>query len=763
MTVDTQLWAKGLPIVGNGFGFVADLTKKVGGAIPGAKEIAWRMTASALKNSIKDMYQGQLVVMGDPSVKPYDRIWIHDIYENMQGQCSVEAVVHSFNAQSGFTTTIYPDCISAVDDTYERYNDQMMRSVLATVGTYAAFAGMSYWSGHNQIWKTELKLGKLIAKGGTSLTKHVKNLAAIYDKDASKLNSKILSITNRFSSPLQASTGIAYYDSLVDQYTHLDKFLSKRTIDGSLDDAINFLKKNGEALQGADPRDVSKILINLTSEPLPSNVTVAFGNYGTVFDNAISDTFKLDSAFYTKLDDLATLLEGATENADDLKDSVKFLRTISQNQKISNAKEMVQLGEALQKSKLVESTADILHDITTGLDTIKDLAKVTDTARDSIKILDNAKGFFKTILTAAGPWGIIVGIASFVIETVVSAVIGAYVTENVERYLQNLQVLQIYPLTKNGYVMTAGLVGHKGLVVGSPTENQQGEWTKWVTDLFGGKAPTGFLSGFVQTFITNDRIRKICSKYRVTNQKVDPLSSTFNVEKMTSDMIESMSKVYAKYALQDEKSIFKVNRYQTIEESYTHAKEYLITSDTTNPVLSAKAQKELVPVVCDAILKGYLEKGVLLLSNDMTKDTIVTGTFNGEQVELPCRFKNGYYNVPILRPEAIIILREICTTYCVYAKFNTEMEDLKKAIQENALVLTSATIINDPSYEGTGYTFRLNTNTNGENPTLDAAVDKVYKTYCTKTEDGTEKINAFFKHYNTKTYEHIILISVPVN
>ena len=90
------------------------------------------MTASALKESTKDMYEGDLIVMGDPSVKPHDRMLISDLYEEMQGACWVEAVVHNFNAQTGFTTNIYADCINEIDDNFERANDIMTKNACST-------------------------------------------------------------------------------------------------------------------------------------------------------------------------------------------------------------------------------------------------------------------------------------------------------------------------------------------------------------------------------------------------------------------------------------------------------------------------------------------------------------------------------------------------------------------------------------------------------------------------------------------------------
>ena len=83
------------------------------------KKIAWRATANALKESVYDMYQGEMIMIGSPSLKPHDRIFLHDRYEDMQGSFLVEGCVHNMSALNGFTTTVYPDCIAVVDDRHE--------------------------------------------------------------------------------------------------------------------------------------------------------------------------------------------------------------------------------------------------------------------------------------------------------------------------------------------------------------------------------------------------------------------------------------------------------------------------------------------------------------------------------------------------------------------------------------------------------------------------------------------------------------------
>lgn len=66
---------------------------------------------SHIRDSFKDMYQDDLIVIGDPSVKPYDFMMINDITLKMSGPAGVGKVVHNFGFDTGFITAIKPDLV----------------------------------------------------------------------------------------------------------------------------------------------------------------------------------------------------------------------------------------------------------------------------------------------------------------------------------------------------------------------------------------------------------------------------------------------------------------------------------------------------------------------------------------------------------------------------------------------------------------------------------------------------------------------------
>lgn len=72
--------------------------------------------SSVLRDFLKEMYKGELVVIGDPTVKPHDFMYVKDTYQDMEGPCLVREVVHHFSFETGFITSITPDALVVTDD-----------------------------------------------------------------------------------------------------------------------------------------------------------------------------------------------------------------------------------------------------------------------------------------------------------------------------------------------------------------------------------------------------------------------------------------------------------------------------------------------------------------------------------------------------------------------------------------------------------------------------------------------------------------------
>jgi hypothetical protein len=77
-------------------------------------KIAENMAACSLRDSLKDMYKGQITIIGDSSIKPHDYIYLNDSYNFMNGPVLAEQVVHHMSIDTGFITNITPDAVSHV-------------------------------------------------------------------------------------------------------------------------------------------------------------------------------------------------------------------------------------------------------------------------------------------------------------------------------------------------------------------------------------------------------------------------------------------------------------------------------------------------------------------------------------------------------------------------------------------------------------------------------------------------------------------------
>lgn len=69
-----------------------------------------------LKDWVKEMYQGDIVLIGNPAINPYDSIYLHDTFVDMKGFIEVKRVTHHLSTSTGFITVIQPDCVCIVDD-----------------------------------------------------------------------------------------------------------------------------------------------------------------------------------------------------------------------------------------------------------------------------------------------------------------------------------------------------------------------------------------------------------------------------------------------------------------------------------------------------------------------------------------------------------------------------------------------------------------------------------------------------------------------
>ena len=73
--------------------------------------LASRYGMSELVNAGKQMYSGEILIVGNPKIETDDVCILNDNYLNMHGPIEVEAITHMFSYETGFVTEIVPNAI----------------------------------------------------------------------------------------------------------------------------------------------------------------------------------------------------------------------------------------------------------------------------------------------------------------------------------------------------------------------------------------------------------------------------------------------------------------------------------------------------------------------------------------------------------------------------------------------------------------------------------------------------------------------------
>ena len=712
MTVDTQLWAKGMPGIGNGFGWTADLSKTVSDQglipIPGAKEIAWRMTASALKNSVKDMYDGELTVMGDPTVKPYDRISISDIYERMQGECEVEAVVHSFNSETGFTTSIYADCISIVDDRNEQYAHHMNSKVVgyAMTALSANVAGYAFNKNGRPIISSMLKFANTPVAASASI---INSLSSFLGANDLKIGEKLLKSHDVINAYAGGTGESSFLTSFKGTLNARSSYFSKLTVTDALtvNELDNFLHNLSSTLKEFDKNAMTNQLDDL----LKDNKHISKEAVQKAMDEYLSlkGTAKIDIASITSLSDEAMTALGKLAQSDNIDELSKAVFTAASKDPafLSNASNIESLRGAIKQTEKIDDVLDAVRELKPILAKSDDIAKVLGAATASIKGGSAISGIFGSLSTLVGI-SAVANIVLFAAEMIATMVIGSYVTEWIYRYLQNLQVLQIYPLKKKGRPLIAGLNGNKGVIVGSSTEHTQGEWTNFVTSLFDTtKKANGLATWTIQQMFVDEKIESVVRNLRSNNDLPEPygsVDSNISKEEITKKIESEVAAIYSGNAAYNNRNIMWLERegnFVNNEELLERNLFKLGNEGLSTPELIANT----VPIQEDEEIKKYLAKDVNFFGiyHDKQIDySQIVLKYSNKNISMGClKSDSGAWNIPVLRMDSMILLKD--ALQILYDKF-----EISATEPDVKVYLTSATIIGGKSsWENTGLAFRL--------------------------------------------------------
>jgi hypothetical protein len=78
--------------------------------------MALRYGIGEVLHRVKDMYRGEIIITGNPRVRPWDIGILTDSYNDMTGPVEVEQVVHTFSHETGFITEVKPSAVAIANE-----------------------------------------------------------------------------------------------------------------------------------------------------------------------------------------------------------------------------------------------------------------------------------------------------------------------------------------------------------------------------------------------------------------------------------------------------------------------------------------------------------------------------------------------------------------------------------------------------------------------------------------------------------------------
>ena len=671
------------------------------------KELARRMTINALKDSVKDMYQGQIAILGSPAIKPHDRIELVDIIESMNGAFECETVIQSLNAQTGFTTTIVPDVIVRdINDSHEIAVNQLVKTVfLPHVLTLMTTNALMH-----SFFRKQSKIAKALAKASVSqkaagsINRHAKNLFnAANIQSLEELSPSIAKLASNLGSSIIESTGHIKFSSLKSLVEELMKNPIKDT--SNIKDLLTYMKK----FKSIDMNSYSDIVKDLSDEltkagnvdglssldKISKSLDELKDAYNDVLNGKMNfkdaleslvDEAKLSNTSKELIDDfLKKNADGVIKNSDDLKDIIKILDR-------SDITDF--LGKASNKNVFdkVMSSADTLKTFS-NKNTGK-IAKFADVVNS--KNFDNVLDFIKTA-KGAGAILNLAAIIPFAVELIFTEFIISDIKESFMSWFKNIQTLTVYPMKQHDRHFYAGMSGCKGSVYGAPPADGwnsiQGMVIKGYELLTESNPLLSGVSNFVKDYVLGglDEFEQTAEIYKVKLGILEAKDSEFDVA----------NKIYSNVS----RSLMLQGR--TIDSLKTRARIQSFDSTMDNVkstyskyrIKSTKLTNDLVTVEFDPDISSYIEKdkfGILhnVLSN--TSDMTLKSQDNTYALKLVTfRNKNGQgQDVPMLRADSLEVLKLII-------KETDKSADTKKA----KIFLKSGTRINGTDWRSTGYQY----------------------------------------------------------
>ena len=650
------------------------------------KSLAWRVTANALRDSVKDMYQGDVGIIGDPSVKPHDRVFIYDTYEDMQGMFEVEAVVHTMSVQNGFTTSIMPDVIARHQDEMEPAAQGLLNTVAVTlISTVSMNISHNLWTASiNNKLATVLAKSKTMYGATTKLIEHAKNLSEA--TGMAEYLDKHPAMKQLFSNlnfvPTENNLDLNRFTALVDA-------LSNGKLNGELTDNFGEFIKLFTKYSDLDADEFADVMRKVY-ESDKYGVTSSYTKESV--EEAISNMKKTYSSLQSQLSESLSKI--------DLEKFVGDIKKYNINEKITN-KKILELLDTLGKTTDLDDVTKTKYLSTLLSDKV--ISECLQNADDALKLegMDDLYKSFKTVLSTADFKALKGGSviddllsvvlrvaklnwASLLIDFAITLTTEIFVKNAKEmftRWLQSIQAVDVYPLKRYGKPLIAGMNGHKGSVAMYPVNDGynsiQGmilETVKAIQNLKIGSFKWGEL--LMDMFVVDGEILKsLSTEWRNDLGLPDPDAeettneAQYNIgkEDFYQEVYNEISAGYSNranssYSLMTKNRIksYDAKNNELSKSTYQH---YAITGVSTSNLITNEKIRKLYYVEKDDTLKRAIANEKLVISHNQAYTTFANIQFESgtERIPVVVNSSSGttVIDTPLVQEEVIHILQQL--------------------------------------------------------------------------------------------------------
>lgn len=706
----------------------------------GGDKIAWRATASGLRDTVKDMYTGELIVMGDPTVKPYDKMMLYDVYNDMQGISDVEATVQTMSIETGYTTSISPDCTVAIDDKYEKISHNVTKECLlpALAALSSTIVLSNFFSKIvRPMFFTAAGLAKKGVQAGEAIVEQVKNV--IGTDNVSKYGGLADKILGNLGAAFDV-TGTDY--KIYNIISDLNKAAKSLTTEHSLEkseDLVKMFKDIKNQNETLSKVDINSLKSELETALNDTHNKASKAEIQNAIDNLnkASDSYEAakasTSSFKITEDEINKILDAVPEEQTEaIQSSIDALKEIKGSVSATDKNfEQVMTHLETVSSKIDDLTNDELIDTLKSLDS-KAFSK-TSNFLDEFGGLDRT--FNKINKVKKGTSALKVAIGKNLLFLTAQVILGKLTQEYFERKLKNMQVLTVFPLMKNNYVMTAGLDGNMGSVFDSPTYNQEGFLQKTINKFFDGDFYGGTVANLIlDCLIDTSTMRDIMNQYkRDGNYGTYDASSAVNQANMINSLITEVINNDTS-GVEAYRRLFLEPRL-TQSNSATHNEAFKENAliNISNPETDKKLERSLVYIFQNKDLEKFntpdsKESQVLLFAaqkdakssdGDSTIETcdlkLAPASEGKDTRVVKCKkivMNNRdlpIYDIPLLRPDAYVVFlkivkKVIATLQKDNGSTNTTLDELHK---HNIIIHNCTRVNDDKSWFCTGYEFTI--------------------------------------------------------